>query len=57
MTVLPASRDFLAYLTSLVFGGPSSGNSFIESAQVVRSLLQFGFSMGIPKHIFQLYQS
>jgi hypothetical protein len=57
LTVLPASRDFLAYLSSLLMGGPSSGNSFIESAQVVRSLLQFGFSMGIPKHIFQLYQS
>lgn len=39
LTVLPASRDFLAYLSSLLMGGPSSGNSFIESAQVVRSLL------------------
>ena len=52
LTILPASRDFLAYMTSLIFGGPSSGNSFVESAQVVRGLLSFGFSMDIPKHIF-----
>lgn len=54
---LPASRDLCSYMTSLVVGGASSGSTFLESAMVMRSVLQFGFSMGIPKHIFQLYMS
>lgn len=55
LDTMPASRDLCSYLSSLVVGGASSGSTFLQSALVMRSVLQFGFSMGIPKHIFQLY--
>jgi len=57
LDVMPASRDLISYCSSLVVGGNSSGTTFMQSAQLMRSVLQFGFSMGIPKHIYQLYQS
>ena len=52
LDTMPASRDLTSYISSLIVGGASSGNTFMTSAQVMRSLLQFGFSMGIPKHVF-----
>ena len=45
----PASSDLLAYLASLILGGDSKGETFVQSARVVHSVLQFGFSLGIPR--------
>ena len=52
LDAMPASRDFASYICSLVVGGKSSGQTFFESAQVFKSVMHFGFSMGIPGHIF-----
>lgn len=39
LDAMPASRDLISYWTSLIVGGASSGNTFIESAQMMRSVL------------------
>lgn len=39
LDAMPSCRDLAAYITSLVVGGPSSGQTFMESATVLRSVL------------------
>jgi hypothetical protein len=48
VTMGPASRDLLAYMVSLVVGGDSTGETFVQSTRVTHAILEFGFSFGIP---------
>jgi len=58
MKQLPAARDLMTYMSSLVLGGQAYGDSpVVKSSKIVTSVLLFGFSMRIPVHFWQLYQS
>lgn len=39
LDAMPASRDLLSYMSSLVVGGASSGSTFLESSNVMKSVL------------------
>ena len=39
LDAMPSCRDLAAFITSLVVGGPSFGQTFIESASLLRSML------------------
>lgn len=49
----PASRDLLQYITSLIIGGTSHGDSvMVRSASLVSSMIKFGFSTDLAKQFF-----
>ena len=49
----PSSRDLIHYFSSLILGGSVEGESFLQSNLIIKSMLSFGFSVDVPRQVFQ----